>query len=970
MTASSLPAPATAGAATRLTRWLAWALVAAALTSGCGGAGGGNSLGGAPTGTGGATLSTPSITVTPATATASVGATAISFSAALQSGASSGFVWQVNGVPGGDATVGTISASGQYLSPAVMPSPSTVTVLAVSASDASQVGTAEVTLLAGPAIAVSVSPSSATVVAGGGSQIFAASVSGTANTAVTWQVNGVVGGDATVGTIGVDGLYTAPATPPAQATVTISAVSVADPTRSASAAVQISAAAATVRVTITPSAATVVIGTGTQGFAATVVNGSTSAVTWQVNGVTGGNGTTGTITDTGLYSAPVAGTAPTTVTVTAVSVADPAQRAAAVVTLTAPSAVTLTPSGADVQAGIGSQSFTASVSNATSPALIWQVNGVTGGDATVGTITQSGVYAAPADAPASGTVTVSAALKTAPSTSGTAKVTVKARIKVAVSPATATATAGIGTQTFVATVSNTSTTTVTWQVNGITGGNSSLGTITSAGVYSAPAAVPSPASVTVSAASVVDPARPGSASMTVTAPVSVTVSPATASVQVGVGTQAMSVAVANTSNTAVTWQVNGIAGGNATLGTISTVGVYTAPATVPSPAAVTVTAVAVADPTRSGSATLTLTPAIGVSVTPATVSVQAGIGSQSFTATLTNSANSAVTWQVNGVAGGNATVGTISAAGVYRSPAAVPSPAAVTITAVSVADPLRSGSAVATVTAAVAVAISPSIASVSANTGRQQFTAAVSNGSSGAVSWQVNGTSGGNSTVGTISAAGLYSAPATAPSPATVAVTAVSVDDPSKSASASVSVIAATVAPTISGTPATTASVGSAYAFQPSATGGSGATLTFSIANAPAWASFSSATGLLSGTPAAGAIGSYANISISVSDGTSSATLAPFTITVAGGATGTATVSWTVPTTRTDGTALTNLAGFRVYYGSSPGVYPTVVNVTSPATTSYVVANLASGTYYFAATAYDSNGIESAYSAPGSKTIP
>ncbi len=89
------------------------------------------------------------------------------------------------------------------------------------------------------------------------------------------------------------------------------------------------------------------------------------------------------------------------------------------------------------------------------------------------------------------------------------------------------------------------------------------------------------------------------------APVSVTVTPATASVQTG-GSQPLAAAVANTTNTTVTWQVDGITGGDATVGVISASGVYSAPSLVPSPATVTVTAVSAADPARSGSAQVTI----------------------------------------------------------------------------------------------------------------------------------------------------------------------------------------------------------------------------------------------------------------------------------------------------------------------------------------------------------------------------
>ena len=93
-------------------------------------------------------------------------------------------------------------------------------------------------------------------------------------------------------------------------------------------------------------------------------------------------------------------------------------------------------------------------------------------------------------------------------------------------------------------------------------------------------------------------------------PVNVTISPTSATVATG-GTQQFTATV-NTSNTAVTWQVNGVTGGNATVGTISSSGLYTAPATVQSTTTVTVTAVSQADPTKSASAQVTITPIVGM----------------------------------------------------------------------------------------------------------------------------------------------------------------------------------------------------------------------------------------------------------------------------------------------------------------------------------------------------------------------
>jgi sugar lactone lactonase YvrE len=159
-------------------------------------------------------------------------------------------------------------------------------------------------------------------------------------------------------------------------------------------------------------------------------------------------------------------------------------------------------------------------------------------------------------------------------------------------------------------------------------------------------------------------------------------------INVAVNTQEQFTAtVTGTSNTAVTWHVNGVAGGNSNVGTISTTGIFTAPATIPAPATVTITAVSAADNSTSGSAQATIVAAgdavtVTVSTNPPVTEVYTTT-TQAFIATVTGTSNTAVIWQVNGVTGGNATVGTIDASGNYTAPAAVPSPATVTIEAVS-----------------------------------------------------------------------------------------------------------------------------------------------------------------------------------------------------------------------------------------------------------------------------------------------
>lgn len=186
-------------------------------------------------------------------------------------------------------------------------------------------------------------------------------------------------------------------------------------------------------------------------------------------------------------------------------------------------------------------------------------------------------------------------------------------------------------------------------------------------------------------------------------PITVSVTPANPSVQTG-NTQQFTATVANTANTAVTWQVNNVTGGAAATGTISNTGLYTAPAAVPNPATVTVKAISVADTSVTASVTVTITappppPAVSVDLQPPTASVQVGL-TQQFTATVTNAANTAVTWSLSGAGCAGAACGTIDGNGLYTAPASVPNPATVTVTATSVQDPTKSDTAVVTVVAA------------------------------------------------------------------------------------------------------------------------------------------------------------------------------------------------------------------------------------------------------------------------------
>ena len=174
-------------------------------------------------------------------------------------------------------------------------------------------------------------------------------------------------------------------------------------------------------------------------------------------------------------------------------------------------------------------------------------------------------------------------------------------------------------------------------------------------------------------------------------------------------------------------------------------------------------------------------------------------------------------------------------------------------------------------------------------------------------------------------------------------------------------------APTISGTPATTATAGKAYSFTPTAKDADASDkVTFTIANKPAWAAFDAATGALTGTPAATDVGASQAIEIAATDGIAVTSLPNFTITVAA-ASGTSTsksvsLAWTPPTQNSDGSSLTDLKGYKIHYGNESQNYTSTVSVDNPGLSRYVIESLPAGTLYIAMTAYNASGAESPFS--------
>ena len=368
--------------------------------------------------------------------------------------------------------------------------------------------------------------------------------------------------------------------------------------------------------------------------------------------------------------------------------------------------VSVSPATASVQTGQTKQ-FTATITGTTNTAVTWSV---TGGAAN-GTISSAGLYTAPDIVPAGGNVVITATAVADATKSATATVTVTAPVvSISVSPTSANVQISHA-QQFTATVSNTKDTAVTWSVAGNGCSGTTCGSIDANGLYTAPATVPNPASVTVTATSHADTTKTATATVTIAAPpaVTVAVAPKTATVALG-ATQKFTATIAN-SDTGVTWSLSSNSCTGSECGTVDNTGLYTAPKSLPgtTPQAavvvprgaattidITVIATSNADPHVQDTATVTLTDGsvAKVAVSPGTASVTVKT-TQTFTATVTGAADTAVDWTIGDCTG---SCGSITADGVYTAPDTVPDPATLTITAALKSDPLVFGTAKVTIT--------------------------------------------------------------------------------------------------------------------------------------------------------------------------------------------------------------------------------------------------------------------------------
>ena len=705
--------------------------------------------------------------------------------------------WSVDGIPNGNALVGTISGSGATVTYTAPATEGSHTLTATSLADYSKQGSTKVSVKStGRPVSVALSPGAVTLAAGG-SQAFTATVSNTLNLAVTWAVDGIPNGNASTGIVSGAGNTVTYLAPSLGGSHTLTATSVADPAKSASAGLTITAPTLAVGVSISPASLTLATGASAQ-FTATVTGTDTPGVTWTVDGIAGGNGTVGTVSGTGntiTYTAPASGGSHR---LTATSAADASKSASATLTVQAPApvAVGLSPGSVTVTTGT-TTTFTASVTGTTNTGTAWAVDGIADGNATVGTLSGTGnarTYLAPASA---GTHAVTATSLADSSKAATSTVTVQAApaTTVALSPTALTLAAG-SSGTFTATVSGAATTGVAWTVDGIANGNSTVGTVSGSGstiTYTAPSAG---GTHTLVATSLADTTKSASATLTVQAVVAISLSPATSTVTAG-SVAAFSASVTGTTNTGTTWAVDGVLGGNATTGTLSGTGnsrSYTAPATAGTH---TITATSAADASKSATASVTVqaAPTVSVSLSPTALTLATGATS-TFTATVSGTTTSGVTWMVDGIANGNSTVGTVTGSGATVTYTAPATGGVHTLVATSVADATKTASATLTVQAPllVSVSLSPGTSTVTAGSATT-FTASVSGTTNTGTTWAVDGVLGGNATTGTLSGTGnsrSYLAPSAS---GTHVITATSQADPAKVATSTVTVQASTPAP-------------------------------------------------------------------------------------------------------------------------------------------------------------------------------
>jgi hypothetical protein len=447
--------------------------------------------------------------------------------------------WSVNNIPGGSLSMGTITAAGVYTAPTDLPSPVIVKVIATSQADTSKSATAQITITSD--IGISIKPSNASVELGATQAFHAAITSaGHPDTSARWSLSGTACPVA-CGSVDLNGNYTAPGILPSATTAMLTTQSVADPSKQASAAINI-----TSNFTLQLTAPRSVAAGGTATIVATMtpVAGSNpnTVLSWSLSGPGCSSATCGTLTvvttqgsggtvtaDTATYTAPSTPPSPDSVVVTVTPQADPTKKAQTTMAVQAGVNVSLSPA-TDTLAANHRVTLTAQVFGTTNTAVNWSVSGVSGGNTSLGQICIVGSspcqsvasgsalqvdYLAPGTIPQPNPVTVMATSEADGTKNAAAQITVINHVLVSVSPQSITLTP-MAVEGFTATVLGTSNQGVVWQVQGTACANSGVcGAIDANGNYTAPGSAPTPDALQVLAVSSDDTTQSGAANVTI-----------------------------------------------------------------------------------------------------------------------------------------------------------------------------------------------------------------------------------------------------------------------------------------------------------------------------------------------------------------------------------------------------------------------------------------------------------------------
>jgi hypothetical protein len=486
-------------------------------------------------------------------------------------------------------------------------------------------------------ISVTITPASASLLLGN-TQTFSATVTGAADTTVSWSVNAIAGGNPTLGSISPAGIYTAPADLPPASAIQITATSNSDPTKFTTATLTVTS---DVAISLSPSANGVELGAPLSFRAAISSSGHPdTAIRWSISGPAC-PAACGSLDANGNYTAPQILPTPATASVTAQSVADPSKQASAAVSITSNYSLQLSAPSSVASGGsavIGA-TFTPVLGSNPSTTLSWTLSGAgcsgtscgvlavvttqaLGGGAT----STSATYTAPVTPPSPNTVTITVTPQADPSKKKLANVTIQPGVGVTLSPGTATLAANHRI-TLTAQVFGSANSAVAWTVNGFANGTGTVGQICvvasipcqplAAGNnlqvdFEAPGAIPTPNPVSVRATSLADSTRSASAQITVINHDVVTVLPSSVTLA-PLAVQQFSATVLGAGNQSVIWQIHGTACSLAgACGAIDANGVYTAPGSVPSTDSLTIVAISNDDPSQSGFASLSI--AIGANI--------------------------------------------------------------------------------------------------------------------------------------------------------------------------------------------------------------------------------------------------------------------------------------------------------------------------------------------------------------------